>query len=329
MSALHRSRYPKFEPKPRILRVVKIVYLCYSFFVGVTISAIQSQISDDVRWGLLQRKAQETFALRAFALFRKQGIEPILIKGLAAARYYPSNIPRISVDMDLAVAADDLEVAREVVASPEADGLAIDVHRELRHLDTVDWQDLYANSRLLKLEGGTIRVLRPEDHLRVLCVHWLTDGGSHKDRLWDICYTVENRPADFDWGRFLNVVSERRQRWLVCTIGLAHKYLGLDVGDTPVKDAAIDIPTWLTKTVEREWENETPLRPLEACLNNPKLLARQIGMRLRPNPIFATVDLEGSFDARTRVFYQIGNFFRRIPSSYRRVSASLKRMTNE
>lgn len=287
-----------------------------------TLPENQILITDDIRWNLLQRKATEIRVQRAFSLFRKHSIEPILIKGFAAAQFYPELKLRDSVDIDLAVSADDFEAATDISVSAEANGLAIDLHRELRHLDTAGWEDLYQNSRQLHLsDEGSIRVLRPEDHLRVLCVHWLNDGGSNKERLWDIYYGLENRPADFDWDRFLNTVDSQRQRWLLCAIGLASRYLGLDLTDTPVSNAARDLPQWLIRTVEREWASETRYMPLHVSLGDPKLLVSQVLKRMRPNPIWATVDMEGSFDAKTRVFYQLGSIFKRIVPSYRRVSA--------
>lgn len=263
-------------------------------------------------------------ALQAFSLMCNAGIDPILIKGLAAARSYPEPGSRASVDMDLAVSSNDFEAATEIARSAAANGLAIDLHRELRHLDTVEWSDLFANSQLLDIKGGTIRVLRQEDHLRVLCVHWLTDGGSFKERLWDIYYAIQSRPPDFDWERFLGPVSKKRRRWLVCTIGLAHHFLGLDLDETPIKNEAKNIPAWLIKAVEREWASETRFMPLETVIHDPKELLKQIPKRLRPNPIWATIQMEGSFDAKTRIFYQLGSFFQRILPSYKRVSQMIK-----
>lgn len=285
--------------------------------------AEEISITDDFRWNLLQRKAAEVRASSAFAIFRQHGIEPILIKGLAAALNYPETVSRESIDMDLAVSETDFEAAKAIAESAEAKGLAIDLHRELRHLDTVAWADLFRNSHLMEFATGEIRVLRPEDHLRVLCVHWLTDGGSNKSRLWDIYYAIKNRAADFDWDRFLNVVDANRRRWLVCTLGLADRYLDLDLRGTPVETEARDLPNWLTKTVEREWASETHLVPLEVSIYDLKTLLPQIKRRLRANPIWATLHMNGSFDAKTRFFYKIGSAFKRIPSSYHRISETL------
>lgn len=280
--------------------------------------------SDIDRWNLLQRKAQQVKSVRAVSLLRTVGIDPILIKGAAASQFYPDDKIRMSIDTDLAVAAADFKKANDLCRSEAAVGLAIDLHKELRHLDTVEWQNLFDNSRLLQFDEGQIRVLRPEDHLRILCVHWLTDGGVHQERLWDIYYSVANRPADFDWERFLGVVSEKRRRWLVCTLGLAGRYLGLDLSDTPIRDESQKLPKWLTNAVEREWASDVKPLPLEVSLNDSKVLMQQVIRRFNPNPIRATVEMEGNFDASTRFFYKLGNFFMRIPSSYRRVSGTLR-----
>ena len=184
----------------------------------------------------------------------------------------------------------------------------------------------FRNSRLLQLETGDIRILRPEDHLRVLCVHWLTDGGSNKARLWDLYYLINNRSSEFDWDRFLYSVSSRRRRWLTCAVGLASRYLGLDLSGTPVEKAGLDLPQWIVRTVEREWASETRLWPLEASLGDRKMLMKQIGRRFSPNPIWATIHMNGSFDAKTRIFYQLGSAFKRIAPSYRRVSETIAAM---
>jgi hypothetical protein len=303
------------------------MHLCYSFYVRSPI--FNSEFTDADRWNLLQRKAQAARTLKAFRIFRDHGIEPILIKGLAASRFYPESQVRLSLDIDLAVSSHDFETGLRLARASEADGLAIDLHRELRNHDSVGWADLVKHSQSYQIDGGSVRVLRPEDHLRVLCVHWLTDGCISKDRLWDIYYAIENREKDFDWDRLLNVVSEKRRRWLVCTIGLAQRYLDLDLSGTPIENEAASLPAWLTQTIEAEWAADTPDQPLETTLGDRALLIKQIKKRLYPNPISATVLMNGSFDAPTRVFYQIGNIVMRMGPSYRRISRALSIKVNE
>lgn len=286
-------------------------------------ASTRSQINDEYRWNLLQKKTLERNAVRAFELFREEGIEPILIKGLAAGRFYSDSQPRVSVDLDLAVATTDFDRSGEIARSDAAAGLAIDLHRELRHLDTVPWAEIFENSVTLPLDGGEIRIPRPEDHLRIVCLHWLTDGGRDKSRLYDVYYAVANRDPEFDWDRFFGVVGPTRQRWLECTLGLTAKYLGLDLTDTPAAGAEERLPRWLTDTVEREWAAEVKFEPMEvAVFDRGKFLA-QLKRRINPNPIWATVQAEGSFDAPTRLHFKIANALRRIPDSYRRIKGAI------
>jgi hypothetical protein len=280
--------------------------------------------SDILRWNLIQRRAQEWRVTRAFKIFRQSEIEPILIKGWAAGIHYPNEHPRASIDIDLAVSSGEFEKATAIAMASAGEGLAIDVHRELRHLDTVDWDDLFGNSAILNVDGSPIRILRPEDHLRVLCVHWLTDGGINKDRLWDIYYLVDNRPNNFDWDRFLGSVSPNRRRWFVCTLGLASKYLGLDLSTTPVSDDARDLPRWLINTIERNWAANTKHVPVEVALFRPSVLVNQLDRLIRPNPVASTIAMEGSFDASTRLHYRMAGFAKRVWPALKRVGSTVR-----
>ena len=259
----------------------------------------------------------------AFTAFREHNLEPILIKGWAIARLYPTNIFRPYSDIDLAFSSRDIESATQVRITNEFKGLVLDIHKELKHLDTLLWSDLYQNSKLVNLNGLSIRVLSDEDHLRVLAVHWLIDGAGSRDRLWDIYFAVANRPPDFDWNKCLSVVSSNRRRWIIYTIGLASKYLGLKIDDLPFADEAKKLPEWLPKAVEREWKSEVKLQPLARFTRHPREFFAQVKKRLPPNPIHATVDMEGNFDAITRIHYQIGTIFKRVGPSVKRLILSL------
>lgn len=276
-----------------------------------------NEIKNDYYWYLIYHAQNCARVKMIFEYFIKNDINPILIKGWAAARNYP-NFERQFADFDICVAPEDFNKAKKLLETAEGKALQIDLHKGLRHLDTVVWDDLFANSEIVQIENTPVRILRAEDHLRVLCVHWLTDGGANKVRLWDIFYAVENRPENFDWERFLNVVSEKRQKWLLCCLGLTHRYLGLNLENTPVADKVGDIPAWLIRALEKEWADEVKLRPLETCMHDRKMFWRQIKKRIPPNPIQATVDLEGAFDDKPRIFYQIGDIFKRLYWSLKR-----------
>lgn len=283
------------------------------------------QMTDEQRWYLLTRKKVEGSIVEAFRGLRRHGIEPILIKGWAAARNYPPDIPRFFGDIDLAVSAADFEKASELMITPESGVKGVDLHRELRHLDTVDWQTLLSNSELVEIDDEKIRILSDEDHLRVMCVHWLTDGAESKDRLWDVVYAVENRSADFDWSKCLDVVAPNRRGWTIATIGLAHRYLGLKIEDLPFAEDARRLPSWLTQCVERAWSDEAPMRPLHTAMTDARTFLYQIKKRIPPNPIQATIDCDAAFDERSRVGYQFRDVFIRLKPSLPRVIPALFR----
>ncbi|HEX8371036.1 MAG TPA: nucleotidyltransferase family protein [Pyrinomonadaceae bacterium] len=282
-----------------------------------------SKEQNDFYWLTLQNRVNELKISEAFEFMESEGFQPILIKGWSVARYYPEVWQRRFIDIDLCVAPGRFEKAKKLLETPQGLKHNIDLHKGLKHLDTVAWTNLFENSVTVKIEKTTIRMLRAEDHLRVLCVHWLTDGGAYKDRLWDIYYLVKNRPDNFDWERCLNIVSPKRRKWIICCLGLTHKYLDLDLEDTPIASEARNIPGWLIKTVEREWQTEVKLKPLQNCLHDRRLFWQQIKKRIPPNPLQATIELEGDFNDNPRVFYQIANVLTRFFPAVQRISRRL------
>lgn len=271
---------------------------------------------------MLQLRLFERRIAEASAFFRENNIEPVLIKGWAAAQVYPESFQRYFTDIDLLVPPDKYENAVKCLERFDNKHL-IDLHKGARHLDSLSFENLFANSKIVECGETEIRILRPEDHLRVLCVHWLNDGGADREKLWDVYYAVENRPPDFDWDRCLNVVGEKRKKWIICAVGLAQKYLNLNLENTPLGEIKIEIPRWLTKTIEKEWQSDARLLPLEACLNDRRRLWQQIKKRFPPNAVQATIEMEGDFDEKSRLKYQLGNVFQRLKPSVRRITKNL------
>jgi hypothetical protein len=152
----------------------------------------------------------------------------------------------------------------------------------------------------------------------------LNDGGADFEKLWDIYYAVANRPKNFDWDRLLNIVSSKRRKWIVCAIGLAHKYLQLEIEDTPLAREAKVIPRWVQKAVEKEWESSVRLKPLHFLLKDKKEFWKQIKKRFPPNPIQATIEVEGDFDKNFRIIYQIKSMFPRLLPSVKRIRETLR-----
>ena len=261
-------------------------------------------IAEPDRWISLQAQVQEARIVAALRAFRNNGIEPILIKGWAAARKYPKDRLRRTGDIDLAVAPEEYEEARKIAALPEVAGHNIDLHKGLRKLDTKPWPELLAKSQIEWIDDEPIRLLSDEDHLRILCVHWLIDGGRYRDKLWDIYYAVENRSASFDWQRCLDVPANRR-RWVICAILLAQKYLDLRTDDLPFASEIKALPTWVIRCIEREWKRPYDLEPVLVTTEDPKLFLHQITRRLPPNPIRATIEIDGEIYSNRRTLYQL------------------------
>jgi len=272
---------------------------------------MQVVTADIEQWYSLQQTVLGARVALAFTAFREAGIEPILIKGWAAAQNYPEAHIRRPGDIDLAVAPDDYQTASILIRKAAEAKLNIDLHNGLRQLDALDWAEVFGHSVLIDHGGTAIRVLSPEDHLRVLATHWLIDGGGYRDKLWDIYYAVANRPEDFDWDRCLDVVDNNRRGWVICAIAIAHRYLDLDVSDLPFESELVNIPKWITKCVEREWSRPGRLEPILTSTHDTTLLMRQIGWRMPPNPIRATIEGNGDLYGSRRWWYQIGVLARR------------------
>ena len=275
-------------------------------------------LQDERRWRVLRVRIAEENIKKAFRFFRAKGVEPVLIKGWAAAVEYPEKYLRPFGDMDLCVAPALFDKALQLLENPEVRNLNIDLHCGLRHLDTVDWELLFENSVLENIDDVPVRVLRREDHLRVLCVHWLTDGGAYREKLLDIFYLLENRSKKFDWDLCFAPIDETRRQWIVKTVALVHKFHTLDVKRIPFAEELETIPKWLLEALDKEWASERKLQPILSTLGDRKEFWMQIKKRFPPNAIQSTIELNGRFDESSRVYYQIGSIFVRLKPSIER-----------
>jgi hypothetical protein len=253
-------------------------------------------------------------AQRAFEWFRIREIEPILIKGWLASQNYPKNHFRHYGDIDLIIPTD---TPRSIANEVEHDfGDEVDLHFGLRNHDTLSYQELFRNSETKKLINGyEIRGACPEDHLRILAVHWLNDGGIAKNKLWDIYYAVSNRTKQFDWEKCLSVVSRDRRKWVLTAIALTNHYLELPINDLPFADEIREpgfVPNWIFQTIENEWQSKVTLSPLMGSFKSPKAFFQQIKKRLPPNPIQSAIETNTAFDNRSRLPSQVKAILKRM-----------------
>lgn len=275
------------------------------FLRNAAILLLMSRLSvteDD--WVRLAVLADRKKVLEVFRVLSSGELSPILLKGWSVARFYDAGRIRLGTDIDLLFPEAHLEL--NDVLGEVSSGTAIDAHFGPRHLDTLSFDDLFARSYEVDLDGVPIRVLADEDNLRVTAVHWLTDGGVNKEKLWDIFYLVKNRNAAFDWERCLDSNGAVRKTWVLAAIATARDHINLDVSSLPTEAQTFHLPKWYNRTLEKEWNRGIYARhKLSNVLTQPKVLFSQLRRRFPPNPIAATIDTETPIRDTSRLPAQI------------------------
>lgn len=286
------------------------------------------------RYNILITAVREQKIERAFAALRAAGVEPILVKGWAAARLYPERGLRPYADVDLCVRAEQFEDARVALWEALGHGRAeVDLHGGFARFGGGGVGEIYARSQMARLGATDVRVPCAEDHLRVLSVHMLREGAWRALWLCDVAAAVEAAGDDFDWERCLTRDS-RLAGWVNCAMRAAHELLGADIRRTPAARAKRPLPRWLVPTILKEWGARLPsmaerhLAPM-AYLRTPAEIWE--GLRHRwPNPVEATVGAGAPFNGWPRLPFQLGTclartvkFAARLPGARRRQPAKV------
>ncbi len=278
-------------------------------------TAVGDDLKQCYRLYTLQAAIHELEIKAVIALLSKAGIEPILVKGWSIARHFPEPALRPYGDIDLFVRPEDFEQAQQVLAGEEGKKYFVDLHLGSEHLCDQPFEDLWRRSETVKLDGTSVRVLSVEDHLRILCVHFLHHGAWRPAGLCDIGLLVEKFGSKLDWKTCLTA-NPTRASWIECTIRLANRQLDADLTSTPFENSTKRMPRWLVPAVLREWNNPVSLEhvvppPLIDRIRHPLETFKAIRRRWPPNPIQATVVMEGKFNDWPRLIYQAENFLAR------------------
>lgn len=254
--------------------------------------------------------AHEAELERVLLAFQAVGIRSILLKGWSVGRLYPESGLRPSGDIDLWIDPVQLAQASEVLKTVASGRQSIDLdHDQFRRFENRSFADFYDSCDTVRLGLTPIKVLRREDQTRILCLHFLKHGGWRPIWLCDIAVLLESDSAAFRWELCLGRHA-LRARWIGCTVALARDLLGARIPSGAPRCVTSSPPGWFARTVLTEWSN--PLAPNAPSLAHviPGLRSRAWKVKLAVrgrwrNPIQATVDCNGAFDALPRLPYQL------------------------
>jgi hypothetical protein len=272
------------------------------------------RLQEAYRMHALHAAIHEAEIQQLFSLFRAAGVEPVLVKGWAVARSYARTWLRPYGDVDLCVRPEEYAAAAAQLHEPEARKFYVDLHEGFGYLDNVEADDLLARSRLIRLGDTGVRVLGVEDHLRILCLHFLRHGGWRPLWLCDIGTIIESLPDDFDWQRLLRN-DPLRVNYIACVIELARRLLGANVERVPPGLRERRLPGWLAPHLLKTWGRAFPELyndpvPMAALLNHPARFFSGV-LRRWPDPIEAITRRQKPFDSSPRLLHQFATSFSR------------------
>jgi Uncharacterised nucleotidyltransferase len=264
----------------------------------------------------LQARIHEQQIKRIFGALRARNIEPILIKGWSVARRYPQIGLRPFGDIDLLIRPQQHLHAAWIAGAEELRDCPTDLHPGVFELADRPVEDLYVRSRLVTCDDEQIRVLSDEDQFALSAVHLLKHAAWRPLWLCDLALFLDSMSAEFDWDLCLGR-DARRANWILSAVGLARDLLGAPLGNQEINRLALS-PPWLVETVLRNWENpfttnhepHNHAAPILSYLRNPRGVLKDLKCRW-PNPILATVSVNGSFGSRRRRRYQFRNWLQR------------------
>ncbi len=260
----------------------------------------------------LRGRLRERETARVFREFEAAGISSLLLKGWSAARHYADPLLRPSGDIDLAVHPADWDAAQPLVLR-EGRPIPLDVQAGPPAYLERSFEELWDRSQVLACQEVPVRVLGPEDELRLLSLHFWKHFAWRPLWLVDVAAAVEARPRAFDWDCCL-AGSPRSSEWVQAAVLLAGALLGADMVRVPFSHRGADLPPWLLVGVRAQWELDAAQmmdawsRPLRSMvrenLGRPAKLLAELGRRFR-DPVRATVERGGPFDRGPRLPVQI------------------------
>ncbi|MCI5075214.1 nucleotidyltransferase family protein [Oricola sp.] len=291
------------------------------------------------RYSELQAHMQSMAIRHVAACLADAGIDALLFKGFAmASRGYASPGLRPAGDIDIAVDENDYADAAHVLGkichgtpngldAPGKDQALlsldsplpallgqIDLHRGIDCYGSAPFAELVERSIAVATEDGSpARTLGDEDHLRLLCLHFLKHGGWKPVWLCDVAAMLETVRDDFlpslcHEGNPLT----RRKIEVVCS--LAVDILGARPRSAAQIFARDPAPEWMRRSVLKQWGRPAGLHRSrlafrKSITRRPGWLLSDIAARW-PDPVSAADWAGGRFDGWGVRLFQIAKFSR-------------------
>ena len=209
------------------------------------------QLHDAYRYYSLQATLGERQVKQVVARLRSARVEPLLANGWAVSRLYAEPGLRPYKRVDLLVHPDNRSAALDVLEAFGGQYFPMNLHRGFAELEDRTLDELYRRSRLVRLGEMDLRVLGPEDQLRMLCLRQFLMGGRRPQWRCDIGAVLESLPEDFDWDYCFGG-DGRRSDWVACVLRLAHRIVGAPLDEAQISKRARRLPRWLIPAVNEQ-----------------------------------------------------------------------------
>jgi hypothetical protein len=124
--------------------------------------------------------------------------------------------------------------------------------------------------------------------------------------------------SDFQWEVCLGT-DKRRANWILAAAGVARELLGAEIVNEQNSARVPQAPQWFSQQILKGWETpfvemQEPFRhraPINFYLRRPAGLLGDL-VRRWPNPIVATISVNGTFGNHRRLRYELRNWILRI-----------------
>jgi hypothetical protein len=262
------------------------------------------------RFYALRAAIHEREVARVACRLNEKKIQFVLAKGWALARLYPHPALRPYGDIDIAVRPDSYTAALAALDCQATRHISVDLHARFREVEK-SFDELWERSEPLAIENSVVRVLSPEDHLRLVCIHMLYHGAWKHLWLCDVAMMLETLGPRMDWNLCLSG-DARRTEWVIAALCLARQVLGAEF-PLPVDSISEHrLPRWVTEGIYAQWGQSRHYMQGDSAAS----LVQEQGwietFRGRwPNVLQATVRMNGPINDWPRLPFQIADVVRR------------------